>query len=489
VHTVRARSDTTSSSAQGVRVRFAPSPTGDLHLGSAMVAVANRAFASGHGGTLVLRVDDTDAVRSTEAATEGLLDVLAWLEVECDEGPVHQSSLERSVRHAAVVAQLVATGAAYPCFCDAARLAELAAAQRAAGQAPRYDGRCAQLTEAEVEERRARGERPATRLGVDPVRDWSFQDLVHGDVAAPAGSFGDLVVARSDGSATYMLASVVDDADLDITHVLRGSDHLANTPRQLAIFAAIGAEPPAFAHLPILLGDHGAKLAKRDATGSVVALRRDGVLPGAVRALCWELLGQASGADACDPFGVEGWQALDLAKVPRSSPQVARARLASLGTSVLAAWPLPALRAAVVAAIDGRLPDDVAAARDPARLDGLLDDMRGGLESPAAIAREIVATLAPDGAAPAGDGDVPPEVADLLAAADLDAQVGAERVMLDLRALAKERGWKLGQVLPVLRLALTGQRHGPRLGAVLHALGGDAVRARLAQALEARANG
>ena len=197
---------------QPLRVRFAPSPTGALHLGSALVALANGALARAGDAALVLRIDDTDAARSRESDTDDLIRLTRWLGVEWDEGPIRQR--DRVDRHRAALDDLHARGLAYPCFCGKARLDELREQQQKTGLPPRYDGRCRALTPEEVAEQLEAGAPHVLRFAVEPNRDVTFEDLVHGSVSVPAGSFGDPVLCRADGAPGYLLASVVDDIEL-----------------------------------------------------------------------------------------------------------------------------------------------------------------------------------------------------------------------------------------------------------------------------------
>src|SRR5262250_3880897 len=241
----------TSDTDRPVRVRFAPSPTGWLHVGGARTAYFNWLFARQHGGAFVLRVEDTDVQRSSDASESGVLEDLRWLGLEADEGPdrggphgpYRQS--ERLTLYREQADRLLARGAAYPCFCTEAELEARRQAALAAGRPPHYDGRCRHLTEDERAARRAEGRPESVRFAVEP-RDWDLHDLVRGDVRFPAGVIGDFVILRSNGLPTYNFAAVVDDAGMRISHVIRAEEHLANTPRQLMLYAGLGETPPAF---------------------------------------------------------------------------------------------------------------------------------------------------------------------------------------------------------------------------------------------------
>lgn len=257
-----------------VRTRFAPSPTGMLHIGGARTALFSWLYARHHGGRFLLRIEDTDRERSTEAATQVILNGLQWLGLDWDEEPVFQSA--RQARHIAVVEKLLAEGKAYKCYCSKNELDEMREQQRVEGKKPMYDGRC-----------RNRTEYPANASCVVRFRspdegETCVHDLVMGDVAFPNRELDDLIIQRSDGTPTYNLAVVVDDADMGITHVVRGSDHLNNTPRQIQLYEALGLEVPQFAHIPLIHGPDGAKMSKRHGAVAITEYREAGYLPEAV---------------------------------------------------------------------------------------------------------------------------------------------------------------------------------------------------------------
>ena len=258
-----------------VRTRFAPSPTGLLHVGGARTALFCWLFARRHGGAFVLRIEDTDRERSTRASIDAILDGLQWLGLEADEGPWFQT--ERLSLYQEHVERLLRQGRAYRCYCTREELDAMRTAQRARGEKPRYDGRCRHRT----------GPPPS---GPDPVVRFAnpidgtvvFDDLVRGRVAFDNRELDDLVIARGNGMPTYNFGVVVDDLDMDITHVVRGDDHVMNTPRQLNIMAALDASPPRFAHVPMILGADGQRLSKRHGAVGVMQFRDDGYLPEAL---------------------------------------------------------------------------------------------------------------------------------------------------------------------------------------------------------------
>lgn len=257
-----------------IRTRFAPSPTGYLHIGGARTALYSWLYARHHGGKFVLRVEDTDRERSTDAAVQAILDGMAWLDLNYDEGPFYQT--QRFERYREVAQQLLAKGHAYPCYCSKDELEQMRAEQMARKQKPRYDGRCRNRTEP------VPGVSPVLRFKNPQEGQTVVRDLVRGDIVFENTELDDLIITRSDGTPTYNFTVVVDDMDMAITHVIRGDDHINNTPRQLNIFKALGATPPHYAHLPMILGPDGTKLSKRHGAVSVVQYREDGYLPEAV---------------------------------------------------------------------------------------------------------------------------------------------------------------------------------------------------------------
>ena len=270
------------------RVRFAPSPTGHLHVGNARTALFNWLLAHGKDGTFILRVEDTDVERSTRESEAGILEDLRWLGFEWDEGPdvggphgpYRQS--ERLHLYASYANELLASGHAYYCFCSAAKLEEDRQADLAAGRPPRYHGTCRTVPRAEAERRIEAGERPVIRFLVQPSLDVRFQDLVRGDVVFNTDVIGDFVLVRSDGRPQYNFAVVIDDALMDVTHVIRGEDHISNTPRQILLYQSLGFTLPEFAHLSLVMGPDHTPLSKRHGATSVAEFRARGYLPEAL---------------------------------------------------------------------------------------------------------------------------------------------------------------------------------------------------------------
>jgi len=258
-----------------VRTRFAPSPTGYLHIGGVRTALFNWLYARHCGGTFILRIEDTDRERSTEASVQAILDGMAWIGLDWDEGPIYQTA--RFDRYREVVTQMLDKGQAYRCYCSREKLDEVREAQRAQGIKPRYNRHCRDLQNPE-------------RPGIEPVIRFRnpldgtvvFDDAIRGRVLISNDELDDLVIARPDGSPTYNFSVVVDDIDMSITHVIRGDDHVNNTPRQINIFRELGAELPVFAHVPMIIGADGQRLSKRHGAVSVLQYRDDGFLPEAL---------------------------------------------------------------------------------------------------------------------------------------------------------------------------------------------------------------
>ena len=257
-----------------VRTRFAPSPTGFLHIGGLRTALFCWLYARRHSGQFILRIEDTDLERSTEAAIQQILDGMEWAGLIQDEGPFFQT--KRFDRYKEVIEEMLAEGTAYRCYCTKEELEQMRAQQTARGEKPRYDGRWRERTDS------LPGAPFVVRFKNPLTGEVVVDDVVHGPVVFQNSELDDLIIARSDGTPTYNFCVVVDDVDMQITHVIRGDDHLNNTPRQLNMLLALGAKAPVYAHLPMILGSDGAKLSKRHGAVSVLQYRDDGFLPEAV---------------------------------------------------------------------------------------------------------------------------------------------------------------------------------------------------------------
>jgi glutamyl-tRNA synthetase len=424
------------------RLRFAPSPTGPLHLGSAEVAVANALAARNLGGELVLRIDDTDAERTVAEAEQGILDDLAWLGLEFAGEPVRQS--ERRDRHVAAAHELLAIALAYRCFCPAS--------------AERYDGRCRMLPRAEAERRHDAGEANVIRFRV-PGAEVVVEDATRGAVRFSGDEISDFVLVRADGRPTFDLATSVDDRDLAITHIVRGEDHLANSARHLLLLRALGAAEPVFAHCPIIVGSDGERLSTRRGAEPLAALRARGVPPEAVVAYAAQLACPAQGGASEVASFDELARRFSLTRLGRGTAHADPSHLEWLGREVLAGLPSEELARRLAPFLPAGTPDAVVAA--------LAEAARG-----APALAEIVNSAADLAQRPPG---TPPAAAALelfceLRAADERDHVPYEAAMelVDrLRALGKTRGLSARDVLHPLRIALTGAPHGLPLPVVI----------------------
>ena len=270
-----------------VRVRFAPAPTGLLHIGNPRTALFNYLFANRHQGTFVLRIEDTDVERSTDVSVDRILEDLGWLGISWKEGPDLGGSFgpyrqsERVSLYRDYAERLLQENRAYKCFCSPERLETLRREQISKGKMPRYDGRCRSLSPVEVSEMESAGHRMVLRFRVDRG-SVIFEDLVHGRMSFDSEGIGDFIIVRSDGMAAYNFACVIDDHFMEISHVIRGEDHLSNTPRQILIYRALGWQPSAFAHHPLILGQDRSPLSKRHGATAVSQYREEGFLPEAL---------------------------------------------------------------------------------------------------------------------------------------------------------------------------------------------------------------
>jgi len=270
-----------------VRVRFAPAPTGLLHIGNARTALFNYIFAKRHGGTFILRIEDTDVERSTETSMDRILEDLQWLGIRWEEGPDKGGSAgpyrqsQRLPLYNDYAEQLFREAKAYKCFCSNERLEALRKEQISKGVMPRYDGRCRSLSKEEISKLESEGVRPVLRFQIGKG-SIVFEDLVHGRMHFESEGMGDFIIIRSDGMAAYNFACVIDDHLMHVTHVIRGEDHLSNTPRQILIYQALGWQSPVFAHHPLILGKDRSPLSKRHGATAVSQYREEGFLPEAL---------------------------------------------------------------------------------------------------------------------------------------------------------------------------------------------------------------
>jgi glutamyl-tRNA synthetase len=450
-----------------VRTRFAPSPTGLLHIGGAKIALYNYLFSRHHGGAFVLRIEDTDRERSTQAAVDTILQGLAWLGLNSDEPPVFQSG--RAARHAAVVAELLANGRAYRCYASADELKQMREQAIAAGRPPRYDGRWRDRDPADAPP----GVAPAIRLRAPRDGETIVHDLVQGTVRVANAELDDMILLRSDGTPTYLHAVVVDDHDMEITHVIRGDDHLTNTFRQVQIYDAMGWDTPRFAHISLIHGADGAKLSKRHGAVSVLEFEREGFLP---EALCNYLLRLGWGHGDAEILSRDEQIALfDLDGVGRAPSRMDYAKLTHLNGVWLRQADDDRLTRDVLARLAGRpglTLDDTAAARIRALMPGLKERAKTLVEladSAAFLAR--TAPLPFDAKAAALLTDDARALLRGVTAALAATDFSQPAIDAALRGFADQAGRKLGQVAQPLRAALTGSTVSPGIDATLAALG------------------
>jgi glutamyl-tRNA synthetase len=463
-----------------VITRFAPSPTGFLHIGGARTALFNWLYARHHGGKYLLRIEDTDRARSTEAAIEAIFDGLGWLGLEGDEPAVFQS--QRRERHAEVARDLLARGAAYPCYCTPEELAAMRERARAEGRVVGYDGRCRDLAPAAA----PAGVPAAIRLKAPRAGETVIEDRVQGTVRFANEQLDDMVLLRSDGTPTYMLSVVVDDHDMAITHIIRGDDHLVNAARQTQLYRALAWPVPTFAHIPLIHGADGAKLSKRHGALAVDAYREMGFLPEAMRNYLLRL-GWSHGDDEIIPT-TQAIAWFDLEAVGRGAARFDMARLTSINAHYLRQMPDAELVDLIAPRLEaeGLRIDDAARTRLEAGMAGL-KPRAATLAELAERARFYVATrpLPLDAkAARLLDGPARERLAGLGVALRDVGRWDEDALEAVVRAEAEAAGVKLGEIAQPLRAALTGSTASPGIFEVMAILGLEEVLGRLADAVE-----
>jgi glutamyl-tRNA synthetase len=457
-----------------IRTRFAPSPTGLLHIGGVRTALFCWLYARRHGGAFILRVEDTDRERSTPEAVQVILDGMKWLGLDADEGPFYQS--ERYPRYREVIRQWLEEGKAYRCWCSKAELEEMRNAQLARKEKPRYDGRC----------RAGR----APREGVTPVVRFRnptagavvVADAVHGDVVFQNAELDDLIIERSDGNPTYNFCVVVDDFDMQVTHVIRGDDHLNNTPRQMNMLRAMGVEPPVYAHLPMILGPDGTKLSKRHGAVSVLAYREAGYLPDALLNYLARL-GWSHGDQ--EIFSLEEMTALfDIADVNKSASAINPDKLAWINQQHLMRLPPSAIvpelrwqldRLGVSAPDDKVLEAVVLAQRERSKtLKEMAEGSRFFFEAPAVYEEKAASKhLNPE---------TVPVIERVIATLSALTVWDAPAIHSAIEDLARSSNLGLGKVAQPIRVAVSGGSVSPPIDQTLAILGRAATLARLARA-------
>lgn len=460
-----------------IRVRFAPSPTGKLHLGSARTALFNWLFARGQGGTFILRVEDTDPERSSRELEDSILDDLRWLGLDWDEGPdaggphgpYRQS--ERAEIYGKHARRLEEGGKAYPCYCTLEELEERKGQALAAGRTPVYDGTCRRLTAEERRAREAEGRRPALRFEV-PQREIAFEDLLHGWMRFSPEVIGDFIIVRSDGTSGFNFSVVVDDATMGMTHVIRGEDHLTNTARHVLLFEALGYPVPLYLHHSLLLGPDGAKMSKRHGATAVYEYRELGylaqTLTNYLALLSWSPPREKEVLDLPELVRL-----FDIGDLSASPAVFDKAKLDWLNGKHLHRMPLPDL----VETARPFVPAWSEHPLFPLMLESVLDNL--------GILSELPYYLAPYGPVAAPDeqaahwlrGDsalkVTERALDVMHAHELKGLEDARGMVADIKRDFLEKGFKTKEVLMPLRVALTGRDKGPPLPHLITVLGKD----------------
>ena len=472
-----------------VRVRFAPSPTGPLHLGNARIAVVNRLFSSKEHGRFVLRIEDTDEARFNPGAEALISRELAWLGIHPDEGPdiggefgpYRQS--ERRETYARIIQRFLSDGLAYRCFCTDEMLADEKRQAAAKGRPPRYSGRCRSLTDGEIASRA--GEPFTVRFRVD-FAEIRIHDLIHREVAFSPDAFGDFVIVRADGSPVFIFTSAVDDCLMEITHVIRGEDHLPNTPRQILIHRALGKAPPTFAHVPLLLTESGEKIKKREGGFDLESLIEQGYVSEGVTAYLASVGNSGmTGKGIASPERIV--ESFDITRLGRSAVKVEPEKISRMSAAAVKNMPAR----------------DLASRLAPFLSDAGYDTPKIGPEKLALFAdaiRENVGTLAEAVTyAPVFFSDKPPmsqECTSLLTKEDSRSVLtvflkqiqevpvlNAASYREAVAAVSKETGRSGKDLYMPIRAALTGMEHGPALDGIVEFLGRDRVVGRVKRAL------
>lgn len=460
-----------------MRTRFAPSPTGSLHVGNARIAVLNWLLARRHDGAFIVRIEDTDIERNAPGAEEEILRDLRWLGLDWDEGPdgtgghgpYRQS--ERLDTYAQAARRLVERGAAYRCFCTDAEIADRRQSALARGEAPHYDGRCAELTAEESADRLTKGDSHTIRFRVPRETEVAFHDPVRGALRFQTSEIGDFVLLRSGGLPTYNFAVVVDDIGMEITHVIRGSGHLSNTPRQQLLYDAFATPAPVFVHVPMVLGPDRQKLSKRHGARALSEYREEGYLPDAIvnylSLLSWS---SASGDELLArerliaEISLERMGAADVVFDPAKLSWLSSKHIELLSLEV------------VVERVRSRLEGPAADLSDEALFEAV-DAIRSRLSAFGEINAHMAEFF------PGGDATLADDARPVLRAAiETLSQIDVwKRKSIDdaIRRVGSETGRRGAALYQPLRIALTGREHGPALGAVLVVQGREAVLATL----------
>ncbi len=457
-----------------VRTRFAPSPTGYLHIGGARTALFSWLYARKHGGKFILRIEDTDRERSTEASVQVILDGMAWLGLDYDEGPFYQT--QRMERYKEVIQQLLDNDQAYYCYCSKEELDALREQQMARKEKPRYDGRYRDFCGIPPD-----GVQPVIRFKTPLEGVVEIDDMVKGRVVVDNRELDDLIIARADGTPTYNLTVVVDDLDMGITHVIRGDDHLNNTPRQINILRALGAEPPKYAHLPMILGEDGKRLSKRHGAVNVMQYKEDGYLPEALINYLVRL-GWSSGDqeifsrdEMIELFSLEG--------VNRSASTFNPSKLLWLNEQYIKKMDADELAGRLFEKLDVDTSDGPPLARVADALRDRSKTLNDMAHSAAWFYRDPQAydEKAAKKQLTAAAAEVLKGFAEAI---DTVEPWSAETLHQFVADFAAANNLKMGQVGMPLRVALTGGTNSPDIGITLELIGREAIKRRLQNAID-----
>ena len=467
-----------------VITRFAPSPTGYLHIGGARTALFNWLYARHTGGKMLLRIEDTDRERSTEAATAAILDGLTWMGLDWEGEPISQFA--RADRHRQVAEELVAAGGAYYCYASQAELEEMRETARAEGRPPRYDGRWRDRDPSEAPD----GVKPVIRIKAPRDGETIVRDKVQGDVVFPNKDLDDFIILRSDGTPTYMHAVVVDDHDMGVTHIIRGDDHLTNAARQTIIYKAMGWDVPVMAHIPLIHGPDGAKLSKRHGALGAEAYRAMGFLPAALRNYLARLGWSHGDDEVMSTEDMVRW--FEIEDINKGAARFDIKKLEAINGIHMRQMPdedlfrifvdtLPFLEGgpALVTKLDEERKTKLLAAMPglKERAKTLVELMDGAAflfaQRPLALDEKAQAIL---------DGDGRRVLQSLLPVLEKAEEWDAPALETAIKAFAEEQGLKLGKVAQPLRAALTGKSTSPGVFDVLALVGRDESLARIRDA-------
>ena len=459
-----------------VRTRFAPSPTGYLHVGGARTALFSWAYARRHGGKFILRIEDTDLERSTETSVRAILDSMRWLGLDWDEGPFFQ--MQRLSRYKEVAETLISQGKAYRCWATKGELEAMRERQKARGEKPRYDGRW------RPERAKAAGlvpptdRQPVVRFRNPDEGEAGFHDLIKGSISVANMELDDLVLLRADGVPTYNFGVVVDDLDMNITHVIRGDDHVNNTPRQVNIFHALGAELPKFAHVPMILGPDGERLSKRHGAVSVMQYEEDGYLPEALVNYLARLGWSHGDEEIFSKSQFIEW--FDLAHVSRSAAQFNPEKLRWLNHQYLKHHPDDDLVRLVRPRIES-YGGHTAGGPDLQAVVGLLKSRSETIEEAAEVAMMFYRDSKPTSEQldQSAAGEVRPALAELAAKFSAISAWDEKSVMEAVHAVLDKHKLKLPKIAMPLRVIVFGQAQTPNLGPTLALAGKKRVLERL----------